>query len=93
MVDVSETGDLSQAEAMYSYRVKQQYGTLSDIDNLNYSLTVCDGGDVLSICVDAGAHGTHVAGIIAAHFPGQPELDGVAPGAQILACKIGDGRL
>lgn len=93
MVDVSETGDLSQAEAMYSYRVKQQYGTLSDIDNLNYSLTVCDGGDVLSICVDAGAHGTHVAGIVAAYHPDHPEQNGVAPGAQIVALKIGDTRL
>ena len=43
---------------------------------------------------DDGSHGTHCGGIAAGHeVAGQAGLDGVAPGAWVISCKLGDNRL
>jgi hypothetical protein len=38
--------------------------------------------------VDAGSHGTHVAGITAAHHPEDPALSGIAPGGWVQCCAV-----
>jgi tripeptidyl-peptidase-2 len=74
-------------------RIERKYGFFSRMDACSYVLNVFDDGNVLSIVTDSSPHGTHVAGITAAHHPEEPLLNGVAPGAQIVSCKIGDSRL
>jgi hypothetical protein len=94
VLDCSESGDVSNiAEPLRSFALRRQFSTFTQVDNLNYTLTFFDEGNVCSVCVDAGAHGTHVAGIVAAYHPDHPDQNGVAPGAQIVSFKIGDSRL
>lgn len=93
VVDTDEDGDLSDEKAMTNFRVAREWSTFDAESLLNFGVNIYDEGNLLSIVADCGAHGTHVAGIVAANYPKNPELNGVAPGAQIVAVKIGDTRL
>lgn len=92
VIDTTETGDVSSLEPMNAYSHVQQYGVFSEASLMSYSFNFYD-EDILSVVVVAGTHGTHVAGIVAAHHPENPVLDGMAPGAQIISIKIGDTRM
>ncbi len=84
----AQKGDLSTAPALAAYRAERQFATLSPGTALNYCLNVYDNGDLVSVVCDAGSHGTHVAGIIAGYNEHAPELNGIAPGAQIVSVKV-----
>ncbi len=92
-VDTDEDGDLTDETLLTNFRRQRQFGTFDEGSLLNFAVNIYEHGDRLSLVTDAGAHGTHVAGIVAGHFPDHPELNGLAPGAQIVAVKIGDSRL
>ena len=99
--------DFTRVSAMCNYRLKRQYMRFSEVDSLTYAVNIFDEGSIVSIVTDAGAHGTHVAGIVAAYHPpgtsgadpnndhqaSEEDCNGVAPGAQIISLKIGDTRL
>ena len=93
VVDTDADGDLAEEKAMTNYRDELQWSTFGGGAELNFGVNIFEKGNRLSIVADGHPHGTHVAGIVAGHFPGQPELNGVAPGAQIVSIKIGDTRL
>jgi tripeptidyl-peptidase-2 len=93
VIDTSESGDLSSAKVMTSFRETGQYNTFGGKDMMNYSINVYNNGHVLSIVANSGSHGTHVASIAAGNFPDEPSLNGLAPGAQIVSVMIGDTRL
>jgi tripeptidyl-peptidase II len=88
VIDTDEDGDLADEKILTNYRACRKYGTFASPANLNFAVNIYEEGKLLSIVVDSGRHGTHVAGIVAAHYPGQPELNGVAPGAQIVSVNI-----
>ncbi|MCL4177805.1 MAG: S8 family serine peptidase [Verrucomicrobia bacterium] len=93
VLDADEDGDLGEEKALTHYRLERGYATFDDETLLNFAVNIYDDGRLLSIVVDSGMHGTHVAGIVAACFPDEPEHSGIAPGAQIVSVKIGDSRL
>ena len=93
VIDTDEDGDLADEKLLTNYRTERQYGSFGDTSLLNFSINIYDDGNRLSIVTDCGAHGTHVAGIVAGYYPDQPELNGLAPGAQIVSVKIGDTRM
>ncbi|CAB9511098.1 Tripeptidyl-peptidase 2 [Seminavis robusta] len=98
LIDLHADGNLTNATSMTPYAVDHQFGTLQFGSQVTFCVQVYENGDVLNIVADGGSHGTHVAGIAAANYPSEDPVeklqkDGVAPGAQILACKIGDIRV
>ena len=107
VIDIDANGELANATPMAPFGHARQVGELGFGSHVSFCIQVYDEGKTLSIVTDAGSHGTHVAGIAASYFAPEDEedgddekkkkksddLNGVAPGAQILALKIGDGRL
>ena len=86
----SGRGALADFEPLTDYRDCRRHGTFSAEDACNFAVNIYDDGATLSIVVDAGSHGTHVAGIAAAFHPEDPALNGVAPGAQVGALPCHD---
>jgi tripeptidyl-peptidase-2 len=96
-VDSTGTGDFSSARALTNYIHGGEYGVLDGVSLMNYTVNIYNSGQLVSLVTTVGSHGTHVAGIVAANesVPGGLGTDhnGLAPGAQLLSLRIGDGRL
>ncbi len=93
VIDTDEDGDLEDEVLLEDYSLHQKYTDFGDHTLVNFGVHIYDEGNLLSIVIPSSAHGTHVAGIIGAHFPDSPERSGIAPGVQLVSIKIGDTRL
>ena len=93
VVDSDADGDLADELVLTDFDVEPGFGSFGLGTELRFAVHFYDGGDTLSLVVNSGDHGTHVAGIVAAYRPDAPALNGVAPGAQLISVKIGDSRL
>lgn len=88
-----QTLDLTTVDPITDFRTERQWQSFGEQDLLTYTVNIEDNGNLLSLVTVAGSHGTHVAGIVGARHDEQPELNGVAPGCEIVSMKIGDSRL
>jgi tripeptidyl-peptidase-2 len=89
---VSSDGNFTTAPALANFVVEREWASLGEEEQMNYAINTYDEGCVVSVVCDLSSHGTHVAGIAAACHPEKPELNGVAPGAQVVSLRIGDNR-
>ena len=67
------------------YKEEYDIGRISQECMCNFTVNVYgEKGDTTVICATSSSHGTHVAAITAAYRPDNTDLNGVAPGAQIV---------
>jgi len=93
IVDTTESGDVKKLRALKVFKESGDFSNFGSENMMNYSVNVWQGGSVVEIVVNAGGHGTHVAGIVGAYFGDGDVNNGVAPGCQMIGLKIGDSRL
>ncbi|MDY0111052.1 MAG: S8 family serine peptidase [Candidatus Krumholzibacteria bacterium] len=107
-VDTNGDGDLGDEVPLRDYHVNHDLFALRNDSApesrrlMSWSVNVRQEADflgkptepVVEFHFDDGSHGTHCAGIAAGHdVYGQAGLDGAAPGAFLISCKLGDNRL
>ncbi|MCP4094279.1 MAG: S8 family serine peptidase [Planctomycetes bacterium] len=92
VIDADEDGDFGNDTSLSGFRESGEWATLGDEANLNYAVQVSEEGNLTTIFFDTHGHGTHVAGIIGSYEGPDSRLNGIAPGVEIVAIKIGDGK-
>ncbi len=99
-VDTDADGQLDDEHPVRDYHVNYDVIHLRGRDTakkqelMSFALNIRPAQKIASFFFADNAHGTHVSGIIAGYqINGQPTLNGIAPGAQIIGLKIGNNTL
>lgn len=98
VLDTNGDGDLSDEKASGDFAETRQALTLrgrdlhAQAEVIQVAINLWPKEKEAALYFADNSHGTHVAGICAGHtIDGKPGYDGIAPGAQILALKLGSG--
>lgn len=99
-VDENADGSLLNEKPRFDYKYNYDTFTLSGRNiktaktQLTFVLNIRPEEKTASLHACDVSHGTHCAGIAAGYrIFGEPSQHGIAPGAQVISCKIGDGTL
>jgi tripeptidyl-peptidase-2 len=91
--DTDGDGDISDEFYVTDYKVSQQSFNIINEEGLTpltFGLNIFPEEKRISVHFDDGAHGTHCAGIAAGNDIGGTGLTGIAPGAYLISCKLGN---
>ena len=96
-LDTDADGDLDDEVPLHDFAVAREAFGLggherhAEAQAVTYALNLWPEEREAALFFDGNGHGTHVAGIASGHdLNGQEGYDGIAPGAQLLALKIGN---
>ncbi len=92
VVDQDEDGDLGEESALRPFRGSGDWAVLGQEALLHYAVDVEAEGERVVLYFDSNGHGTHVAGIVGGWEGPTSRLNGIAPGVEFVAIKIGDGK-
>ncbi len=91
LADEKPMGDFSETHRSFQLRGRDVH---AQAKVMTFALNLWPDEKEAALYMADGAHGTHVSGICAGYeIDGQKGYNGVAPGAQILALKIGNNTL
>jgi len=93
--DTDGDGDISDEFYVTDYKISQQSFSIINeegLPQLTFGLNIFPEEKRISLHFDDGAHGTHCAGIAAGNNIGGTGLTGVAPGAYLISCKLGNNN-
>ncbi len=92
--DTNGNGDLSDEKPIKNYKQnKDSFSIINkDLPQLTMGLNIFPKEKVVNFHFDDGGHGTHVAGIATGYKIGGVDLNGVAPGAYVISCKLGNNN-
>ncbi|MGE5499977.1 MAG: S8 family serine peptidase, partial [Syntrophothermus sp.] len=96
-LDTNADGSISDEKPLRSYSEKFdtfQISKPAGIPPFTFAINIFPDEKKLNVFYDDGGHGTHVAGIAAGYHIGkEKDFNGVAPGARMIALKIGHNTM
>ncbi|MBN1892849.1 S8 family serine peptidase, partial [bacterium] len=99
-VDEDADGNIQDEKPRFNFSENRETFSLrgrdADKDKalLTFAVTILPEDKTASVHYCDNSHGTHCAGIAAGfQVHGEPTQHGIAPGAQVISCKIGNGTL